>query len=69
MSAKVSGKLIGANKTFAGLKTVPKPFTLSKSKRTKVSIVNHDAPVKDEYVPLMAQVDNFFEKEIRKISQ
>ena len=56
-----------AKKAYTGLKTVPKPFALSKSKRTNVSLVADDNSSKDEYVPLKAQVDNFFEKEVRKL--
>ena len=39
-------------KAYTGLKTVPKPFALSKSKRTNVSLVVDDMDAKEEFVPL-----------------
>ena len=42
VSAKVSGKVQDIKKAYTGLKTVPKPFALSKSKRTNVSLVIDD---------------------------
>ena len=66
MSAKVSGKVQDIKKTYTGLKTVPKPFALSTSKRTNVSLVVDDVDQKEEFVPLCKQVDNF-EKEFRML--
>ena len=66
VSAKVSGKVSNAKKTLT--KTVPKPFALSTSKRHNVSIVVDDVSSKDDYVPLKAQVDNFFDKDLRHTS-
>ena len=66
VSAKVIGKISNAKKTLS--KTVPKPFALSTSKRHNVSIVVDDVSSKDEYVPLKAQVDNFFDKDLRQSS-
>ena len=66
VSVKVSGKVSNAKKTLT--KTVPKPFALSTSKRHNVSIVVDDVSSKDSYVPLKAQVDNFFDKDLRQSS-